>query len=191
MVTIYTKTGDDGSTALFGGARVPKSHPRLEVYGTVDELNSAIGFARSLKILRDVDRELDGIQHDLFRLGAEIAAVNTELLSPGTRIGQKDIAHLEETIDRFDRRLPPLRNFILPGGHPGAAAVHCARTICRRAERQLIRLMAEEQISRLTVIYLNRLSDLLFVFARVINRRKKIREAVWTVQRPGTTGKKK
>lgn len=184
MAKIYTKTGDDGSTALFGGMRVQKSHPRLEVYGTIDELNSAIGAARSMKVPRDVERELDGIQHDLFRLGAEIATVQPAILPPGTAIGRADIDRLEKSIDGYDRHLPSLRNFILPGGHPAAATIHCARTVCRRAERHLNRLIAEESTGRFPMIYLNRLSDLLFVLARVVNYRKKVRETHWTVQRP-------
>ncbi len=173
---IYTKTGDGGETSLFGGARVGKDAIRIEAYGTVDELNSSLGYCRSLKLPAAVDRVLGAIQDDLFLLGAILA-------SPGGGVGrieQADVERLEKAIDRFDAALPPLRNFILPGGHPSAAMLHVARTVCRRAERLVVRAARSERIDPLVIVYLNRLSDLLFILARTTNRRRKQNEVRWT-----------
>ncbi|HUN65756.1 MAG TPA: cob(I)yrinic acid a,c-diamide adenosyltransferase [Bacteroidota bacterium] len=190
MSKIYTKTGDDGTTALLGGKRVPKADPRLEVYGTIDELNSAIGAARAAGIPRGMDRQMGEIQRDLFRLGAEIAAGSEKNIPAGMEITGDDIGRLEKLIDELDRTLPPLRKFILPGGHPAAAAIHTARTICRRAERHLVGLSGRKRRDRNGVIYLNRLSDLLFTMARSVNRVKNVRETEWSGVRSPRTGKK-
>ncbi len=172
---IYTKTGDGGETSLLGGKRVRKDDARIEAYGTVDELNSCLGYCRALKLPAAVDRVLGPVQHDLFLLGAMLA-------SPDGRAGtleEGDISRLEKAIDRFDDALPPLRNFILPGGHASAAMLHIARTICRRAERLVVRAARTERIEPRAIIYLNRLSDLLFVLARATNRQRKKSEVRW------------
>jgi cob(I)alamin adenosyltransferase len=167
---IYTKTGDRGDTGLFGGPRVSKDAPRIEAYGTVDELNSVLGVARSSGLDEAIGDLLQRIQNDLFALGAQLATPD-----PATHqtalVGARQIAALEEAIDHFETGLEPLRQFILPGGHPAAAQLHLARTVCRRAERRVVTLVREsaEPIATEVVIYLNRLSDLLFVLARAVN----------------------
>ena len=162
MARIYTRTGDQGSTGLYGGQRLSKTSPRIEAIGAVDETNAAIGVARAcLAETPELDRAMDRIQHLLFDLGADLA-------SPGgaRRIGASQIAGLEAEIDRLEGELPPLKAFILPGGVPAAAALHLARTVCRRAERSVVALGEEPEAA----IFLNRLSDLLFVAARAANR---------------------
>jgi cob(I)alamin adenosyltransferase len=166
---IYTRGGDRGETSLIGGRRVRKNAPRVEACGTVDELNAAIGWARSKGQPPDVDAVLAGVQRDLFDLGADLATP-----SGGGRIGPRHVARLEAAIDGFDARLPPLRNFILPGGARPAAALHLARTICRRAERRIVRLGDERAIA-----YVNRLSDLLFVLARCANHAAGLPDVPW------------
>lgn len=178
MLKIYTRTGDDGSTGLFGGQRVRKDSLRIEAYGTVDELNSALGLARSLAPRR-LGSVLDPIQHDLFRLGAELA-------SPGkasASITTAQIEALERWIDEMESSLPVLKTFILPGGAPPAAAVHLARTICRRAERLCVALARKEKVGALVVPYLNRLGDALFVLARWVNRREGGKEILVNLRR--------
>jgi cob(I)alamin adenosyltransferase len=176
---IYTKTGDNGETGLPGGGRVSKDAPVTEVCGTLDELNTALGLARAARLPDDVDRLLDLIQSQLFDLGAEVARLGAETNS-GCRIDAADVRGLEEAIDRFDAELPPLRNFILPGGTFTAAELHFARAVCRRAERLLVGLMRESpRLSSETLIYLNRLSDLLFVLARLVNTRAGHPETTW------------
>jgi cob(I)alamin adenosyltransferase len=177
LTKIYTRTGDDGTAGLVGGQRVSKDSPRLWAYGTVDELNSAIGLARSLKPDRNTDAILAGIQNDLFDLGAELAG------GPAL-LGQSRIDALEKMMDRRNARLGSLREFILPGGTPVGAQLHVARTICRRAERFCVRLRRVEAIGPLVVPYLNRLGDALFVLARWANRRK--REAFWAKRSPAS-----
>lgn len=180
---IYTKTGDKGDTGLFGGGRVPKSHPRVEAYGDVDELNAFIGMARSIELMPRVDEVLTPIQRDLFAIGALLATPDREKMRQHlekARISDERIAELETAIDDGDAELEPLRSFILPGGTPKAAALHVARTVCRRAERRIIGLQASgTEIPQLAVIYLNRLSDLLFTLARVANRRAGAGEVTW------------
>jgi cob(I)alamin adenosyltransferase len=176
---IYTKTGDDGTTGLFGGARVKKASRRVDAYGTVDELNAAIGVARAIK-LEDLSEEILGrVQVDLFTLGAELASVPGKEDKLGmTLLGPTDIARLEQAIDRAEAELPPLKAFVLPGGSQEAAALHHARTVCRRAERAL--LMIDDATPRPDlVVYLNRLSDLLFVLARRANAHAGVPDVPW------------
>ena len=176
---IYTKTGDDGTTGLFGGGRVPKTSPRIEAYGTVDELNSCIGLARSSSHGEFGDL-LQRIQQELFVLGGDLATpLSTRSDYPVPRIGQVEIRALELAIDEHDAALPTLKRFIMPGGNPLAAHLHHARTVCRRAERCVIALAAEEEITPTNVIYLNRLSDLLFVLARRANQLAGVSDVEW------------
>jgi cob(I)alamin adenosyltransferase len=176
-VKIYTKTGDDGTTGLFGGGRVRKDDARVDSYGTVDELNAVIGMARALELIKTCDDVLGHVQVDLFALGAELACVpGKEEKLPMTRLGHVDAKRLEQAIDDAEVGLPPLTNFILPGGSEQAAVLHFARTVCRRAERAVISLGG----ARLElVIYLNRLSDLLFVLARRENHERTIADVPW------------
>ena len=177
---IYTKTGDAGETGLFGGPRVAKDAPRIEAYGTVDELNSVLGLARTESLPSSIDALLRAIQNELFALGAELATPNPS--AHGTSlIGPPQIAALEAAIDRFEADLAPLAQFILPGGIKAAAVLHLARTVCRRAERRLVSFVreAEEPVSGELVIYLNRLSDLLFVLARSANRTAGVADVPW------------
>src|SRR5687768_10807560 len=179
---IYTRTGDDGDTALFGGGRVPKDDPRVEAYGDVDELNAALGLARAIEIMPRIDEVLVPIQRDLFGLGALLATPNPEKMRQQlekARIDDERVAQLEQAIDDGEAELEPLRAFIIPGGTPKAAALHVARTVCRRAERRVVHLKHEVELPELVVIYLNRLSDLLFVLARVANRRAGAGEVTW------------
>ena len=177
---IYTRTGDTGDTALFGGGRVPKSHPRVEAYGDVDELNAAIGLARAIEMMPRIDEVLVPLQRDLFSIGALLATPDHDKMKKHlekANIDDRRIAELERAIDDGDRELEPLKSFILPGGTPKAAALHVARTVCRRAERRVIAL--EEEIPGIVIVYLNRLSDLLFTLARVANRRAGAGEVTW------------
>lgn len=179
---IYTKTGDQGETGLFGGGRVPKTHPRVEAYGDVDELNAAIGMARAIELMPRVDEVLVTMQRDLFAIGALLATPDRDKMKKQiekANIDERRITDLERAIDDGDRELEPLKAFIVPGGTPKAAALHVARTVCRRAERRVIALMPEEEIPQIVVIYLNRLSDLLFTLARVANRRAGAGEVTW------------
>ncbi len=175
---IYTRTGDDGTTGLGDGSRVPKEHPRVEAYGTVDEANSAIGMVLAVAGLpADVAACLTGIQHDLFELGGE-------LCMPGHRaITDTDVARLEQALDRFNEGLPPLKEFVLPGGGPAAATCHLARTVTRRAERRVWSLSRNETVAPEVARYLNRLSDLLFVVARVLARHESGSEVLWKRRR--------
>jgi cob(I)alamin adenosyltransferase len=177
---IYTRTGDSGETGLFGGARVDKDDPRVEAYGTVDELNSCLGVARSLAPSAQTDEALQQIQSDLFTVGAELACVpGKEEKLRMTPVSDADIARLEAWIDRSEAELEPLRTFVLPGGSPAAAELHRARTVCRRAERRTLSAGRVSSIRPEIVIYLNRLSDLLFVFARYENRLSGIADVAW------------
>ncbi len=179
---IYTKTGDDGRTALFGGGRVGKDDPRVEAYGDVDELNAVIGAARSVDMMPRIDEVLAPIQRDLFAIGALLATPHPEehrKQMEKARIGDRRIAQLEQAIDDGEAELEPLKAFIMPGGTPKAASLHVARTVCRRAERAVVRLRAKEEVPAIVVVYLNRLSDLLFVLARVANRRAGAGEVTW------------
>jgi cob(I)alamin adenosyltransferase len=174
---IYTRTGDDGTTGLGDGARVPKTHVRIDAYGTVDETNSAIGMVLAVAIPDDVKTTLTRIQHELFDLGSELAV-------PGYRaIQQTHVDALERDLDAFNASLPPLKEFILPGGGPATAACHLARTIARRAERSVWKLFETEPGAREVPQYLNRLSDLLFVIARVLVRHEHGAEVLWRHER--------
>jgi len=171
---IYTRTGDDGTTGLGDGSRVAKTHARIEAYGTVDEANSAIGVILAVPNLpAAVSDALTQIQHELFDLGGELAV-------PGYRaIQDSHIDQLEQCLDRFNEPLPPLKEFILPGGGPAAAACHVARAIARRAERNAWALAQSEDVAPQVTRYLNRLSDLLFVVARVLARHENGQEVLW------------
>jgi cob(I)alamin adenosyltransferase len=176
---IYTKTGDRGETSLFGGKRVQKDALRIDAYGTVDELNSVIGVCRSMNTTQEVDRILEEIQYDLFTLGADLATPSDVKKRNIKRIHQRDIKRLEDHIDTMDPKLTPLKHFILPGGNRTAAMIHFARTVCRRAERLVVTLAREDHAGNLPTIYLNRLSDLLFVLARWVNSLGNTAEAKW------------
>jgi cob(I)alamin adenosyltransferase len=176
---IYTKTGDKGDTSLFGGQRVPKDALRIEAYGTVDELNSALGLVRADNGDPEVDRILEQIQNELFELGADLATPQSVVKSKVKRIEPRDVQGLERILDGLERQLKSLRSFILPGGSPVAARLHFARTVCRRAERAVVRLSRNEDIGETVMVYLNRLSDLLFVLARIVNHRAGVPEVKW------------
>ena len=179
---IYTKTGDSGSTGLFGGGRVPKDDDRVEAYGDVDELNAVLGVARSVEPMPRVDEVLVPIQRDLFAIGALLATPDRDKMAmhlQKARIDESRIGELERAIDEGEAELEPLRAFIVPGGSPKAAALHVARTVCRRAERHVVRLQHHVELPGIVVIYLNRLSDLLFTLARVANHRAGAGEVTW------------
>lgn len=179
---IYTRTGDSGDTGLFGGGRVPKDHPRVAAYGDVDELNAAIGVARATGPLPRIDELLVPIQRDLFAIGSLLATPDRDKMAQHlekAQVTDARIAELERAIDDCERELEPLRAFILPGGTPRAAALHVARTVCRRAERSVVALRRSEDLPEIVVIYLNRLSDLLFMLARVANRESGAAEVTW------------
>ncbi|MSQ46687.1 MAG: cob(I)yrinic acid a,c-diamide adenosyltransferase [Ignavibacteria bacterium] len=175
---IYTKTGDKGETSLYGGKRVSKDILRIECYGTVDELNSVIGLARSNKCAKKIDNILKIIQNELFVIGADLATPN-EVKSKTDKIADENILQLEKFIDTLDSELPQLQNFILPGGSKCGALIHFARTVSRRAERLVVSLSKQEKIDNQIIIYLNRLSDLLFVMARFQNKQDKKTEYKW------------
>ena len=179
---IYTRTGDAGETGLFGGGRVPKYHLRVAAYGDVDELNSVLGMVRAAAPEEFFDELFESIQRDLFAIGGHLATPDPERvrkalqkaeLSPGR------VSEFERIMDAADEELTPLKAFILPGGTPKAAALHLARTVCRRAERSIVQLAATDDVPELFVIYINRLSDLLFTLARVANRRAGLEDVTW------------
>jgi len=179
-VKIYTKTGDDGTTGLFGGARVAKDDPRVEAYGTVDELNSVIGVARAAGPPAELEAVLVRVQEDLFVIGAELATVpGKEGKLPMRLVSDEDVRRLEEAIDRAEAELPPLANFVLPGGAPAGAGLHHARTVCRRAERCTLAASRVAPIRSEVMVYLNRLSDFLFVAARRANHLEHAPETPW------------
>jgi len=178
---IYTKTGDDGDTGLFGGARVSKASARVEAYGTVDELNAVLGVARAAGLPGDLDGLMGSVQSDLFTLGAELATVAGKESSLGIPLlDEKDTARLEAAIDESEATLAPLKNFVLPAGTQGAAALHLARTVCRRAERAVVGLPEGEGARAELKVYLNRLSDLLFSLARQVNHRAGVEDVPWS-----------
>ncbi len=176
---IYTKTGDKGDTSLFGGQRVPKDALRIEAYGTVDELNSVLGVARADSRNQQIDEILERVQNELFELGADLATPRSANTKHIKRIEPKHSEHLEKSIDTLDVHLKPLKAFVLPGGLPVAARLHFARTVCRRAERTVVRLSRNEDIGEGITVYLNRLSDLLFVLARYANHVANVPETQW------------
>jgi cob(I)alamin adenosyltransferase len=177
---IYTRTGDDGTTGLLGRARVPKHDARVEAYGSVDELNAVLGVAHAQDGARIFGELVPGLQAQLFQVGAELATTDAGMLEKLARIGAADVTALEREIDRFESELSPLTNFVLPGGTPLAAALHHARTVCRRAERRVTALAAREAVGPDVVHWLNRLADLLFVMARLANARAGMPDRSWT-----------
>lgn len=179
IVKIYTRTGDDGTTGLLGPGRVLKSSARVEAYGTVDELNAALGAASALDRDGWLIELLADLQSRLFAVGAELAATTPKAFASLHRIADEDVVELEAAIDRYEVDLPALTRFILPGGTPLGAQLHWSRTVCRRAERRLVSLNLEEPIEPRLIRYLNRLGDLLFVLARWSNHRAGIADVVW------------
>jgi len=176
---IYTRTGDAGQTSLFDQTRVSKADPRVDAYGEVDELNAWLGFIRASGLDGDLDAVVAGLERDLFALGAQLADPSGRIAARVTKasLSDADIARLEGLIDRLEAELPPLARFVLPGGSPAGAALHVARTVCRRAERRVVALVPAADPAALR--YLNRLSDLLFVLARVVNHRAGRPETEW------------
>ena len=175
---IYTRTGDNGTTGLGDGTRVDKDHERVAAYGTVDELNSAIGLVLSAELPATIESCLTRTQHELFDVGSELCMPGTTLI-PETYVTQ-----LESDLDGFNADLPPLKDFILPGGSESAARCHLARTICRRAERHLVSLDRQEPVNEITLRYLNRLSDALFILGRWLVHATKSEEIPWTPAKP-------
>jgi cob(I)alamin adenosyltransferase len=175
---IYTRTGDDGSTGLFGGGRVRKDDPRVEAYGTVDEANAAVGFARAARLEPAAEVVLARVQSSLFDVGARLAAPPEKAAKVPT-VTEADVKALEDAIDALDATLPPLKTFVLPGGSEPAARLHLARTVVRRAERSVVSLSASQAVDPTIVRYLNRLSDLLFVQARAANRSAGVPDVPW------------
>ncbi len=176
---IYTKTGDRGQTGLFGGARVSKATARVRAYGDVDELNSVLGVARAGGVPTPVDAVLSIVQSELFDVGAELATAPGRSAQGFAPIDERAIERLERAIDEAVAALPPLKSFILPGGCLGAAQLHVARTVCRRAERSVVALADDEVVRDTLVVYLNRLSDLLFVLARLTNQEAGCPDVEW------------
>ncbi len=178
---IYTKTGDKGETGLIGGARVLKSALRVEAYGEVDELNAVLGCIRAKLTDNTISETLLQIQRDLFAIGAQLADPRggVEKKAEKAGIGEERVRELERIIDRYDAILPALRSFILPGGAEGGALLHLARAVCRRAERRIVALSQETSLSPILIVYINRLSDLLFTLARAVNQEAGVEEIHW------------
>jgi cob(I)alamin adenosyltransferase len=180
ITKVYTRTGDDGTTGLGTGGRVAKNSPRIEAYGTVDELNSQIGLVLASGVNDDIAAALRSIQNDLFHLGSDLCVPEEEKeRRPVPRIEERHVTALEALMDQLSRELPPLENFVLPGGSPGAAQLHVARAVCRRVERVLVTLARRERIGPQTIPYVNRLSDALFVMARHYNKRRGMPDQLW------------
>ncbi len=179
---IYTKTGDDGTTGLYGGERVSKDHPRIATCGALDELNAVLGGALCLPLEPDTFVTLSKVQNDLFTLGAELATPSdhaSKLAARSAGVTAADISELERVIDLKEGSLPPLKQFILPGGSEGAARLHLARAACRRAERALVALHRDQPVRQEVLVYVNRLSDLLFVLARFANHHLGVSDVPW------------
>ncbi|HXG35336.1 MAG TPA: cob(I)yrinic acid a,c-diamide adenosyltransferase [Dehalococcoidia bacterium] len=178
---LYTRGGDTGETSLFGGQRVAKTHPRMETLGAIDELNSLLGLAAALLPRRRLARLLHSIQNELFNIGAELANAKPPSGPRGQplSVSEEKVKLLERLIDEYDARLPPLKTFILPAGDPAAAQLHIARAVCRRAEREVVRLGEQATVNPQVVVYLNRLSDLLFVLARYVNKQQRRPDILW------------
>ena len=176
---VYTKTGDKGTTSLFGGSRVPKYHDRINTYGTVDELNSHIGLVRDQPINESRSEVLIEIQDRLFTIGSILATEpgNTKVQVP--QLLESDVQRLEKEMDKMDEKLPAMKSFVLPGGHQSVSHCHIARCVCRRAERLVIALSEEEEIDQMVVKYLNRLSDYLFVLSRMMSQELNAIETPW------------
>ena len=174
---IYTKTGDDGTTGLQGGKRISKSNIRILAYGAVDELNASIGLILSSKIDTELEKLLKSIQNDLFVVGSDLS--NPDLSSKENRVTAEMVVNIEKNIDLFENELPPITNFILPGGHEIASLIHVSRTITRRAETQVISLDESGIVNEECKKYLNRLSDLLFVLARIVNKKNGSEDIIW------------
>jgi cob(I)alamin adenosyltransferase len=185
ITRVYTRRGDQGDTDLVGGPRVPKDSPRIDAYGTVDELNATIGVVRAVntteskRACRELDAILRRLQNELFDLGGELATPASEYREGMFKVGAAEVKALEELMDRCQKDLQPLKSFVLPGGGRVSAFLHVARTVCRRAERDVLRLMRREDIGEFPLAYLNRLSDLLFVLSRWIGHHLKEREFLW------------
>lgn len=176
---IYTKSGDKGQTSLVSGKRVSKSNPRVDCYGNVDELNSSIGIVAAHLNIPDLNQQISHIQNQLFNLGSNLACDDAELLKKLPQVEDKHIKMLESYIDEMQKKLPTIKNFILPGGHPASAFCQLSRSICRRAERSVIELSNSEDLPLVYIEYLNRLSDYLFVLARNINHLNGMSEPQW------------
>ncbi len=174
---IYTKTGDDGTTGVQGGKRISKSNLRIKAYGMIDELNATIGLVLSKKFDDDIENLLRNIQNDLFVVGSDLS--NPDLTNMKNRITTEMVTNVEKTIDRLENELPPITNFILPGGHEVASLIHISRTIARRAETIVISLNEKEKINDECIKFLNRLSDLLFVVARIVNKKNGFNDIIW------------
>lgn len=186
ITKVYTRTGDTGDTALVGGQRVPKESLRIEAYGTVDELNATVGVARALssvygerKSAERVEAELQLVQQALFNLGSELACMPQDLFPGMPTVGDADVNHLESCMDEWTAALPPLKSFILPGGGMVHAQMHVCRTVCRRAERVVLRLSREESVRPDAIRYLNRLSDFFFVLGRWVGLMNREPEHLW------------
>lgn len=179
-VKIYTKTGDSGDTSLFDGTRVSKTHPRVAAYGDVDEVQACLGVARAASLPSDLDEMCVSLQRDLFALGARLADPSHKIAKRVEKIviDDESVTRLEGWIDRLDAEIPPLRHFILSDGAPAGAALHLARTVCRRAERAVLGL-GKDAVEPVVLVYLNRLSDLLFTMARAANHRTGATETPW------------
>jgi cob(I)alamin adenosyltransferase len=179
---IYTRTGDQGDTGLFGGGRVPKDHPRVAAYGELDELNSTLGVVRAAAAERFFDELLQSVQRDLFSIGGHLATPDPERVRKTLEkasLSADRVREFEQIMDQAETELPPLRAFVLPAGTSVAAALHLARTVCRRAERSVVHLAHSEPVPELFLVYLNRLSDLLFTLARLANIRAGVSDATW------------
>ena len=186
---IYTRTGDGGETSLFGGGRVAKDHARVDAYGTVDELNAFLGVALASGLSAETAERLRPFQDDLFSIGAVLATAPPDESRPVPStpdLPEERIVQMESWMDAADTELPPLREFVVPGGSPAAASLHVARTVCRRAERAVVELARSEPVDSLVIRYLNRLSDLLFVLARLENHRAGAGDSRW--RKPGPEG---
>jgi cob(I)alamin adenosyltransferase len=180
ITRVYTGTGDDGTTGLGSGRRVPKNALRIEAYGTVDELNAHIGTVLAAGPTPELVGPLRRIQNELFHLGADLSVPEADKAKyPGPRLGPQHVAALEDLLDSLNKDLPPLKNFVLPGGTAVAAFLHVARTVCRRAERIVVALAAQEPVGPDNIAYLNRLSDVLFVMGRFHNQKAGVTDPIW------------
>jgi cob(I)alamin adenosyltransferase len=179
---IYTRTGDEGETGLFGGGRVPKDDPRVVAYGDVDELNSALGLVRATEPVELFQPMLESIQRDLFSIGGQLATPDPSRVAKAlvkADLSAERVSEFEHLMDQADNELPPLRAFVLPAGTAKAATLHLARTVCRRAERSVVRLDRDNEVPGIFIVYLNRLSDLLFTLARLANHHAGVADVTW------------